>query len=477
MDSSKQMTKPLVLLGFVVFLPLFAFSTPNEPTLDEEAIVKRLERMENPIVKGRYDAVVKSYLTTYLIRRREVAEELLGRQHLYFPVFEEALREKEIPLALKNLAVVESALRPNAVSRAGAVGLWQFMSPTARELGLHITALVDERRDPHRASAAAAVYLRQLYQKFDNWELAIAAYNSGSGRVSRAVKRARSSDYWAIRPFLPRETANYVPAYIAATYLLTYYEKHDLQPRLLEEDLLLNSSILVFQELSFTKIAELTDLPLETIAFLNPAFLQGQIPAHEKGYFLTLPSRTMDKVRLYLESQRLDAPRTDLVTSVNLETSRLRSSAEVSVKLIKYPAGEEETWESIAAAFGVTPEQLRSWNSPATEVPAPGQELSVYCPKDFVYAPRGPRIAPLACLPVMLPQAINAQTLSPLEKQREPLETTAPYLLHTVTKPQTLSKIAIHYPGVTVENLLKLNPECRAGMMLKPGTVLKIKKQ
>ena len=210
---------------------LFVFQgfASSPATFEETEVARRVELMNSEVVQPRYDVVVRSYLRTYLVNHRAKAQKILGRSVLYFPVFEDFLRRNNLPLDLKYLPIVESALEPKATSRVGAAGLWQFMPSTGRMYGLQVDDMVDERRDPLKSTEAAVVHLQDLFEKFENWELAIAAYNSGSGRVSRAVKRARSTSYWKIRGYLPRETANYVPAFIAASYLVRYFEEHGLE--------------------------------------------------------------------------------------------------------------------------------------------------------------------------------------------------------------------------------------------------------
>jgi membrane-bound lytic murein transglycosylase D len=235
--------------------------TDPEPEYDEPAIIERINKMENEVVPPRYDDIVKSYLTTYTIKKREKAENILGQQVVYFPLFEKKLEEANLPTDLKYLSVVESALNPKAVSRVGATGLWQFMPATGEYYGLEINSVVDERSDPHRSTEAAIEYLSRLYDRFGNWELAIAAYNSGGGRVSRAIKRSRSKNFWKVRRYLPRETRNYVPAFIAANYLIKHYQEHELTPRYPELDQQITESIMVYDHTSFYEVAQVTELP------------------------------------------------------------------------------------------------------------------------------------------------------------------------------------------------------------------------
>jgi membrane-bound lytic murein transglycosylase D len=476
MDSSKNKAEILAMLVFMLLFPFSIFCNTTTPETEEEAIIRRLESMENPVVKPRYDPVVKSYLNTYTQRRREVSEAILGLQSVYFPLFEEALKQKELPHQLKILAVVESALQTKAISHAGAVGLWQFMAPTARELGLQIDQFVDERRDPHRASDAAATYLRQLYKHFNDWELAVAAYNSGSGRVSRAVKRGRSTNYWAIRQYLPRETANYVPAYIAACYLMEHFDKHDLHPKAPEADQLQTTSLLVFQDLSFEKIVQLTDLPLATVEFLNPAFSKATIPAANKGYYLTLPTRVIEKVKAYLETLRPDFENRLEVMAAPVAAPKFKETFTSDLVHSTYVVKAGENIESLAQLFNCTTRQIKNWNNLNTLDLAIGQEIVVYHHRgDLNFSKSNPLISAVACLPVLMRNSVQSKSGFAESTKKNQIKNDA-YLTYIVDKPQTIFEIAIKIPGVSVEDILKLNDKLTASRTLKAGTKLRIKK-
>ncbi|MBQ2235358.1 MAG: lytic transglycosylase domain-containing protein, partial [Muribaculaceae bacterium] len=197
--------------------------------VSEQEYIKRLAALPTEIEMP-YNQVVRSYIDRYVKRNRTLVEEMLGMSLYYMPIFEQALEQEQLPLELKYLPVIESALNPNAVSRAGAAGLWQFMVGTGKGLGLEVNSLVDERRDPYRSSTMAATYLKNLFSIYNDWSLAIAAYNCGPGNVNKALRRAggEGADFWAIYPYLPRETRGYVPAFIAANYVMTYFKQHNI---------------------------------------------------------------------------------------------------------------------------------------------------------------------------------------------------------------------------------------------------------
>ena len=205
-------------------------SSNENPEYSKETYINRLSRLPN-VIEMPYNEVVRKFIDHYCTRLRRSVSYMLGASNFYTPIFEEALESYQLPLELKYLPVIESALNPQAVSKAGAVGLWQFMITTGKRYGLEINSLIDERKDPIKSSYAAARYLRDLYNIYNDWPLAIAAYNCGPGNVNKAIKRAGDSkDYWEIYPFLPQETRGYVPAFIAANYVMNYYCEHNICP-------------------------------------------------------------------------------------------------------------------------------------------------------------------------------------------------------------------------------------------------------
>lgn len=267
------------------------YGTDSPVTPTDEELVQRLMAMPT-VIEMPFNSVVKSYIKMYVDRRRSLVESMLGMSTYYMPIFEQALEQEGVPLELKYLPIVESALNPNAVSPVGATGLWQFMLPTARGLGMEINSLVDERRDPICSSRMAARYLRQLYDIYNDWSLAIAAYNCGPGNVNKALRRAgedKKKDFWEIYPYLPAETRGYVPCFIAANYAMNYYDKHNISPMLARRPIL-TDSVYVKKRVYFQQIADVLDIPIEEIRTLNPQYRQDVIPGDIKAYPLVLPS-------------------------------------------------------------------------------------------------------------------------------------------------------------------------------------------
>ena len=266
------------------------------PEYSREEYIERLRRMPT-VMEMAYNDVVRQFIDRYSGRLRRSVSLMLGASNFYMPVFEEALEAYEMPLELKYLPIIESALNPKAVSRVGATGLWQFMLTTGRQYGLEVNSLVDERRDPIKASYAAARYLRDLYRIFGDWNLVIAAYNCGPGNVDKAIHRAQAArkdstanvkDYWHIYPYLPKETRGYVPAFIAANYIMTYYSLHNICP-LRTRLPLKTDTIVVSRDLHLAQVAGVLELDLDMLRSLNPQYRRDIVPGTTKSSTLKLP--------------------------------------------------------------------------------------------------------------------------------------------------------------------------------------------
>ena len=264
-------------------------TTGENPDFDAETYAKRLSRLPN-VVDMPYNNVVQQYINLYSGRLRQSVSVLLGASNFYNPIFEEALESYQVPLELKYLPVIESALNPTATSRVGAVGLWQFMIGTGKQYGLEVTSLIDERRDPIKSSYAAAQYLRDLYGIFGDWTLVIASYNCGPNNVTKAIKRAGGAkDYWTIYPYLPAETRGYVPAFIAANYIMNYYCDHNICP--VNTKLPMGTdTIQVSRNVRMERIAELCDISQEELRALNPQYRTSLIPGESHACTLRLPT-------------------------------------------------------------------------------------------------------------------------------------------------------------------------------------------
>ena len=251
------------------------------PVFSQEVYIERLRSLPT-VMEMPYNEIVQTFIDRYTGRLRRSVSFMLGASNFFMPIFEEALEAYQLPLELKYLPIIESALKPNAISRAGAAGLWQFMITTGKDYGLEINSLVDERREPLKASYAAARYLSDLYKIFNDWNLVIAAYNCGPATINKAIHRANGEkDYWKIYPYLPRETRGYVPAFIAANYVMNYYCEHNICPMQCELPVK-TDTIMVSRDIHLSQIAEVLDIDLEMLRSLNPAYRRDIVPGNTK---------------------------------------------------------------------------------------------------------------------------------------------------------------------------------------------------
>ena len=282
--------------------PLNHFSTTSDVS-SVENIKSRLNEIHG-VVDMKFTKEVHTYIKNY-VRSKKGTSLVLGRQYMYNPIFEAELIKHELPTNLKYLAIVESSLNPGAISKAGAAGLWQFMRGTGRMFGLTIDRVVDERRCPHKSTVAAVQYLKSLHNIFDDWALALAAYNSGPGRVKRAMKLSKSNDFWKLRRFLPKETRNYVPAFIAVNYLVNFYYVHGLEPLVENPEFLNVNSVTIYEKKTFKEISEITGISQNLLKSLNPAYLRNYIPANENGNYIRLPNKEAISLINHLYQQDL----------------------------------------------------------------------------------------------------------------------------------------------------------------------------
>lgn len=273
-------------------------STGVNPSFDEETYARRLSRLPN-VIEMPYNEIVRKYIDRYCERLRPSVSIMLATCNFYNPIFEEALESYQIPLELRNLPIIESALHPNATSRAGAVGLWQFMIGTAKRYGLEVTSLIDERKDPIKSSYAAAHLLKDLYDIFGDWSLAIAAYNCGPGNVSKAIRRSGGKkDFWGIYQYLPAETRGYVPAFIAANYVMNYYCDHNICPvgTTLPQA---TDTLILKKNVRMEQIASTCNISIEELRALNPQYRTTLIPGDSHDCILRMPS---DKINSFIDA-------------------------------------------------------------------------------------------------------------------------------------------------------------------------------
>ena len=347
------------------------------PQFSDSVYIDRLSRMP-VIMEMPYNDIVRKFIDTYTGRLRSQVSFMLSACNFYMPIFEEALDAYNLPLELKYLPIIESALNPSAVSRAGASGLWQFMLSTGKLYGLESNSLVDERRDPIKATWAAARYLKDMYDIYKDWNLVIAAYNCGPGNINKAIRRANGkTDYWEIYNYLPRETRGYVPAFIAANYVMTYYCKHNICP--METNIpQATDTVLVSRNLHFQQIADICHVPLDEIKSLNPQYKRDIVPGDSKPRALRLPT---EAISTFLDNQdTIYAHRSDelfknrrIVASVNRQ-----SKASNNGDLTYYRIRQGDTLGGIARKFGVSVRQLRRWNNLHNNRIRAGRRLKIY---------------------------------------------------------------------------------------------------
>ena len=306
-----------------------------------------------------YNEVVKGYIARYTARPDGLISRILGLSKYYFPLIEEELLKADLPVELRALPIIESALQPGATSRAGAAGLWQFMPSTGRSYGLEVNSVVDERRDPVRSTQAACRYLKDLYAIYHDWTLAIAAYNCGPGNVNKAIARSGGKTFWEIYDYLPRETRGYVPAFIGASYAYAYHRHHDIEPT--EAPIPLSVDTVHVDRLThFGQIASTIEVPVETLRLLNPQYKLDVIPATTKSYALVLPQRNIaDYIAREAEIRSKDS----------LYLKEFLDPATIDRKRTEAPGGtyyrikSGDTLGLIARRYRVTTAQLMRWNN------------------------------------------------------------------------------------------------------------------
>ncbi len=381
-------------------------SRPDVEVTDQE-LISRLQAIPT-IIELPFNSIVRTYINMYTSKKRTLVESMLGMSLYYMPIFEQELESKGLPNELKYLPVIESALNPDAVSRAGATGLWQLMLPTARGLGMEVNTLVDERRDPVRSTQAATTYLKQLYDIYGDWSLAIAAYNCGPGNINKALRRAQAADqqpsdaeapkkdFWAIYPYLPKETRGYVPCFIAATYVMHHYAKHNISPALAKRPIL-TDSVHVRKRIHFQQIADVLNIPVDELKILNPQYRQQIIPGDIREYSLVLPSNQvyafiMSENAIASHNESLYARRDAVepaseVAAAGVEGVEGKDGDWVITETVKYhKVRKGETMASIAKKYGVSLRSLRNANG-GVRKPARGTRLKVIT-TERVWQPR-----------------------------------------------------------------------------------------
>ena len=481
-----------------------ADSRPSPVTTDQDYI-DRLALLPT-VIDMPYNSVVKNFIVMYSERKRQLVENMLGMSLYYMPIFEEALERYGLPLELRYLPVIESALNPAAVSRAGAAGLWQFMPGTATQMGLELNSLVDMRRDPIASSDAAARYLKQLYGIFGDWSLAIASYNCGPGNVAKAIRRAGGGkkDFWEIYPFLPAETRGYVPAFIAANYVMNNYDKHNISPALARKPIL-TDTVHISRRIHFRQISDVLAIPMDELRALNPQFRTDLIPGDIRPYALVLPSL---QTFAYIANEDSIAnhnatlyARRNIVEpangSVQGSDNKGRYVDELVVKYHKVAKGE--TLSKIARKYGVTVASIRKSNGMSRKKKVQrGQRLKIntyqrrYIKEEPAVATAEVEFAAVAdstaverslelglenCADTLqqvnpASQAPQIATEQPKAKPQPKAKTKSPKTTrHKVRKGESLDKIAKRY-GITLAALKAANPKVKSDKIQIGQTII-----
>lgn len=345
--------------------------------LSTDLLKNRLRLLdEKSVFNIEYNPALENTIKAYLKNRKRTYERLMALSEYYFPLFEEKLAKYNIPLELKYLAIVESALNPRAVSRMGAGGLWQFMLPTGRAYNLNVDSYVDERYDPIKATEAACQYLSSLHKMYGDWDLALAAYNAGPGNVNKAIRRSDGmKNYWNIRKNLPRETQGYVPAFVATMYVFEYHKEHNITPQKATVKRIETDTIHLKRKVSFEQISDLVDISVDEIRFMNPSYKLDIIPySSEKPNYVRLP---IDRVGLFVSNED------KIYAYVDAEKDKLEKAIPFKEEVIAksgtryHTIRKGENLGSIARKYGVTVNNLKKWNNIAGSTIQAGKKLKI----------------------------------------------------------------------------------------------------
>ncbi|WP_035479498.1 lytic transglycosylase domain-containing protein [Gelidibacter mesophilus] len=425
------------------------YDAVDYPELPTDTLKARLHKLSSKTPFNiEYNESLESVIKSYLKHRRNSLERLMSLSDYYFPMFERELDNYNIPLEVKYLSIVESALKPRAKSRVGATGLWQFMFATGKQYDLNVSSYVDERSDPLKSTEAASKYLAKLYEIFGDWDLALASYNCGPGNVSKAIRRSGGyENYWNIRPYLPRETAGYLPAFLATMYIFEYAEEHGFKKYRPEFRYIDTDTIHVKQTISLDQVSELLELPMEELQFLNPSYKLDIIPFVEgKNYTLRLPRHAIGK---FVNNE---ANIYEFVTNeLNKKEKPLPQLFDSETKS-SYRVVSGDNLGKIARQHGVRVSQLKSWNGLRSNNLRIGQRLTVYRTQPATSAPKSASTSSS--------KATSNSTVS---------NTTKTY---KVRSGDSLWSISNKFPGVSIQNIKDWNDI--SGSNLKVGTTLKI---
>ncbi len=371
MELKKRVTIIFFILIFSFSLHQLDAQDTLIPQFPEWMVKKRVQalNLQTPIQLD-YNETVQAYIDVYTIKRRKHLAEIISRSKLYFPLIEEYLDKYDLPLELKYMAVIESALDPRAKSKSGAKGLWQFLYHAGTMFDLQVTTYMDQRSDPVLATEAACKYLQYLYRNFNDWQLALAAYNGGIGVVKNAIERSGGiTNYWELRPYLPEEVRGYVPAFIAANYALTYYNSYAIKDIKPKYDFDKIDTVFITQSISFSQIENSIGINDEDLSFLNPTYTKEYIPVNETPVRIFLPKEYISD---FIKQEPL------LYGKASNNTSSIKKE---EMQKINHIVQRGEYFHKIAMTYLCKIEDIMKWNNLSSKNLHPGQKLIIYIPK------------------------------------------------------------------------------------------------
>jgi len=429
-----------------------------EYELPTALLKERLKKMdEKSPFNIEYNQGLENVIKSFLKNRKRAFERLMGISQFYFPMFEEALASQNIPLEIKYLAVVESALNPRAVSRVGATGLWQFMYQTGKQYDLNINTYVDDRNDPLKSSYAATQYMTNMYKIFGDWDLVLASYNSGPGNVAKAIRRSGGQqNYWNIRKNLPKETQGYLPAFLATMYIFEYHKEHGIKPDKAIANHFATDTIMIKNAMTFKQISALLDVPVAELQFLNPSYKREVIPfITGENHYLRLPidkiavfTSNEDKIYAYVqyEESRRERPYESMLAS--------RDSISSSASRVKYHRVRRgESLSEISNQYGVAMSDLKKWNNLRTSKAPKGKKLKIYT--NEAVATNYRKVEKPDTISVKESTAI-ASTTAKVFKEEKVVSFKDVVKYHKVKKGDNLGEISDKY-GVSVAEVKKWN--------------------